>query len=94
MSDIVLFDKLSDVKRLTVDEAFTHLERRFQTERGRYLTRMLDRDTSPEETIALKAVVNALENLSPMALAESVVKIESKNLKRHSPEMFKVKRKA
>jgi hypothetical protein len=92
MSDIVLFDKLSDVKRLTVDEAFTHLEKRFQTERGRYLSRMLDRETSPEETIALKAVVNALETLSPMALAEAVIKIESKNLKKHSPEMFKVKK--
>jgi len=92
MSDIVLFDKLSDVKRLTVDEAFSHLEKRFQTERGRYLSKMLDRETSPEETIALKAVVNALENLSPMALAEAVIKIESKNLKKHSPEMFKVKK--
>jgi hypothetical protein len=94
MSDIVLFDKLSDVKRLTVDEAFTHLERRFQTERGRYLSKMLDRETSTEETVALKAVVNALENLSPMALAETVIKIESKSLKKHSPDMFKVKKKA
>jgi hypothetical protein len=94
MSDIVLFDKLSDVKRLTVDEAFSHLEKRFQTERGRYLSKMLDRETSPEETIALKAVVNALETLSPMALAEAVIKIESKNLKKHSPEMFKVNKKS
>ena len=92
MSDIVIFDKLSELKRLTVDEAFLHLEGRFQKNRARYLAKMLDRETSPEETLALKAVVNALENLSPMALAETVLKIESKNLKVKHPEMWKVKK--
>ena len=92
MTDIVIFDQLADVKRLTVDEAFIHLEKRFQRERGRYLTRMLDANTSPEETVCLKAVVNALETLSPMALAETVLKIESKNSKQQNPEMWKIKK--
>lgn len=92
MSDIVLFDQLADIKRLTVDEAFIHLEKRFQKERARYLSRMLDPDTSPEDTIALKAVINALETTSPMALAEKTLKIEAKNRKVKHPEMFKVKR--
>tara|TARA_Y100000004_G_scaffold189977_1_gene246408 strand:- start:1074 stop:1349 length:276 start_codon:yes stop_codon:yes gene_type:complete len=91
MSDIVIFDKLSDIKRLTSDESFLHLEKRFQTERGRYLARMLSSSTSSEETLALKAVVNALEDLSPLALAETVLKIESKSVKTSHPEMFKVK---
>ena len=94
MSDLIVFDKLSDIKRLTVDDAFLHLEKRFQKERGRYLSKMLDKGTSPEETIAIKAVLNAIESLSPMALAETVLKIEAKNLKTHSPEMFKVKKQA
>lgn len=55
---------------------------------------MLDKGTSPEETIAIKAILNAIESLSPMALAETVLKIEAKNLKTHSPEMFKVKKQA
>lgn len=93
MSDLIVFDKLSDIKKLTIDEAFLHLEKRFQKERGRYLAKMLDKDTSPEETIQIKSILNAIENLSPMALAETVLKIESKNLKSHSPELFKIKKK-
>ena len=53
---------------------------------------MLDANTSPEETVCLKAVVNALETLSPMALAETVLKIESKNSKQKNPQMWKVKK--
>ena len=48
--------------------------------------------TTPEETVALKAVVNSLEGLSPMALAETVLKIEVKNRKIKNPDMFKVKK--
>lgn len=92
MSDIIVFDKLSDIKKLTIDEAFLHLEKRFQKERGRYLAKMLDRDTSSEETIQIKSILNAIESLSPMALAETVLKIESKNLKSHSPELFRIKK--
>ena len=91
MTDIVIFDKLSDIKRLTIDESFIHLEKRFQTERGRHLSKMLDRSTSPEETVALKAVVNALESVSPMALANTILKVESKNSKVRNPEMWKIK---
>ena len=92
MTDLVVFDQLADIKKLTTDESFIHLEKRFQKERARYLSKMLDRDTTPEETLAIKAVVNALEGLSPMALAEKVLKIEVKNRKVSHPEMFKVKR--
>lgn len=94
MADIVIFDQLSDLKKLSADDAFLHLEKRFQKERGRYLARMLDKDTDSDETIALKAVVNALENLSPMALLEAVLKIESKNRKIKHPELFKIKKNA
>ena len=91
MTDIIIFDQLADIKRLTVDEAFIHLEKRFQKERGRFLTKMLDRSTTPEETVALKAVVNSLEGLSPMALANTILKVESKNSKVRNPEMWKIK---
>ena len=79
MSDLVVFDQLADIKKLTTDESFLHLEKRFQKERARYLARMLDRETTPEETIQTKAIINALESLSPMALAEKVLKIEVKS---------------
>jgi hypothetical protein len=92
MTDIVVFDQLADIKKLTTDEAFIHLEKRFQKERGRYLAKMLDRDTTAEETIQLKAVINALEALSPMALAEKTLKIEVKNRKVAHPELFKVRK--
>lgn len=93
-SDLVVFDQLADIKKLTVDEAFIHLEKRFQKERARHLSKMLDSETSPEETIAIKAIVNALESLSPMALAEKTLKIEVKNRKIAHPELFKVRRNA
>lgn len=92
MSDIVIFDQLADIKKLTSDEAFIHLEKRFQKERARYLARMLDPDTKPEETIQIKAVINALESLSPLALAEKTLKIEAKNRKVKHPELFKPRR--
>ena len=94
MTDIVIFDKLADIKRLTVDESFLHLETRFAKERGRYLARMLDPSTKPEETLALKAVVNALESLSPLALANTILKVEAKNSKVKNPEMWRVKKHA
>ena len=94
MSDIVVFDKLSDIKRLAVDEAFLHLEERFQKERARYLAKMLDKGTGPEETLAIKAVVNALEDLSPLSLAEKTLKIEAKNRKVEHPELFKLRKNA
>ena len=68
------------------------LKKRFQKERGRYLAKMLDRDTSEEETLHIKAVINALETLSPMALAEKTLKIEVKNRKVAHPELFKIKK--
>ena len=92
--DIIIFDKMADVKRLTNDEAFLHLENRFRTERGRYIAKMLDPNATTEETLGHKAVVNALENLSPLALAETVLKIEVKNSKTKNPEMWKVRKKA
>ena len=92
MTDIVVFDQLADIKKLTTDEAFIHLEKRFQKERSRYLAKMLDRDSTPEETIQFKAVINALETLSPMALAEKTLKVEVKNRKVAHPELFKIKR--
>ena len=94
MSDLVIFDQLADIKKLTVDEAFIHLEKRFQKERARYLARMLDPDTDASETIQIKAVINALEALSPMALAEKTLKIATKNRKVKHPEMFRVKKPA
>ena len=92
MSDIIVFDQLADIKRLTTDESFVLLEKRFQKERARMLGKMLDRDTDKEETLALKAVINSLEGLSPMALAEKILKIEVKNRKVESPEFFKVRK--
>ena len=94
MSDLVVFDQLADIKKLTTDDAFLHLEKRFRKERARYLAKMLDRDTSPEETLQTKAVINSLEGLSPMALAEKVLKIEVKNRKVAHPELFKIKKNA
>ena len=93
MTDIVIFDNLADIKRLSNDEAFLHLENRFQRERGRYLSRMLDKATSSEETVVLKGVVNALESLSPLALVETTLKIAVKNGRIKHPEMFKIKKK-
>ena len=92
MTDLVIFDQLADIKKLTTDESFIHLEKRFQKERARYLAKMLDRDTTAEETLQIKAVVNSLEALSPMALAEKVLKIEVKNRKVSHPEMFRIKK--
>lgn len=90
--DIVIFDNLADIKALSNNEAFIHLEKRFQRERGRYLSKMLGGTTSDQETLVLKGVVNALESLSPLQLVETSLKIAVKNGKVSHPEMFKVRK--
>ena len=90
--DIVVFDQLSDLKRLASNEAFLHIESVFQRERERYLQATLDPKANEMETMQGKAVVNALGLLSPLNLVERALKIEVKNTKMSNPEMFKVKR--
>ncbi len=90
--DIVVFDQLSDLKRLSTNEAFLHLESVFQRERERYLQATLDPKADSLETMQGKAVVNALSRLSPLQLVERSLKIEVKNTKISNPEMFKIKR--
>ena len=90
--DIVVFDQLSDLKRLSTNEAFLHLESVFQRERERYLQATLDPKANSMETMQGKAVVNALSQLSPLQLVERSLKIEVKNRKVEHPEMFKVRR--
>tara|TARA_R100000152_G_C6772675_1_gene199684 strand:- start:228 stop:506 length:279 start_codon:yes stop_codon:yes gene_type:complete len=92
MTDVIIFDQLADIKRLTNDKAFQTLDERFQKEKSRYLGKLLDPSTPADETLALKAVVNALESLSPLSIAETVLKIEVKNRKVANPEMFKPRR--
>lgn len=91
-SDIVVFDKLADIKRLSNDEAFEFLEKRFQEERSRYVTKLLHPETSSEETLLIKAIVNALTTLSPMDLANKTLKIQAKQLKAEHPEMWRTKK--
>ena len=90
--DIVVFDQLSDLKRLTANEAFLHLESVFQREKERYLAATLDPKADSLETMQGKAVVNALAQLSPLQLVERSLKIEVKNRKIEHPEMFRIKR--
>ena len=90
--DIVVFDNLSEIKSLSNNEAFLHLEKRFQRERGRYLSKMLGGATSDQETLVLKGVINALESLSPLQLVENSLKIAVKNGKVSHPEMFKLRK--
>jgi len=90
--DIVVFDQLSDLKRLASNEAFLHIESVFRKARDRYLASTLDPKADSMETMQGKAVVNALDQLSPLQLVERSLKIEIKNRKIEHPEMFKVKR--
>jgi hypothetical protein len=91
-TDIVVFDKLADLKRLSNEDAFKFLEGRFLEEKKRYITKMLHPETSSEETLQIKAIVNALTSLSPMALAEKTLKIQAKQLKAEHPEMWRTKK--
>ena len=90
--DIVVFDQLSDLKRLAANEAFLHLDSVFRKERDRYLAATLDPKADSMATMQNKAVVNALDQLSPLQLVERSLKIEVKNRKIEHPEMFKVRR--
>ena len=90
--DIVVFDQLSDLKRLAANEAFLHLDAVFRKERDRYLAATLDPKADSMATMQGKAVVNALDQLSPLQLVERSLKIEVKNRKIEHPEMFKIKR--
>tara|TARA_Y100000310_G_scaffold254362_1_gene261422 strand:+ start:904 stop:1194 length:291 start_codon:yes stop_codon:yes gene_type:complete len=90
--DIVVFDQLSDLKRLATSEAFLHIESVFRKERNRYLAATLDPKADSLATMQNKAVVNALDQVSPLKLVERSLKQEIKNRKIEHPEMFKIKR--
>ena len=92
MTDIVVFDQLSDLKRLSTNEAFLHIESVFRKAREGYMAATLDPKAGSLETMQGKAVVNALAQLSPLQLVERSLKIEVKNRKVEHPEMFKIKR--
>lgn len=89
MSDIVIFDALSDMKRLINSEPFQHVEQEFQKEKERYLKKMLNPETSEQETLNLKAVVNALNVLSPVKVAEASLSRAAKKTKIRHPEIFR-----
>jgi len=90
--DIVVFDQLSDLKRLSTNEAFLHIERTYQREREHHIAAMLDPKADSLQTMQSKAVVNALDSLSPLKLVERSLKQEIKNRKVEHPEMFKVRK--
>ena len=90
--DIVVFDQLSDLKRLANNEAFLHLESVFRKARETYLSATLDPKADSLATMQNKAVVNALDQLSPLKLVERSLKQEIKNRKVEHPEMFKVRK--
>ena len=92
MTDIVVFDQLSDLKRLAVNEAFLHIESVYQRERERYLKATLDPKADEMATMQNKAVVNALDQISPLKLVERSLRIEVTNRKVAHPELFKIKK--
>jgi len=89
MSDIIIYDNLSDMKRLINSESFQIIERAFQKEKERYLTKMLKADTSDQETLNLKAVLNALDLMSPTKIAEANLSRAAKKTKARHPDMFR-----
>ena len=89
MSDIVIFDNLSDMKRLINSEPFQLVEKAFQKEKERYLARMLNPEISDQETLNLKAVLNALELKTKKKIAEATLSRAAKKTKARHPEMFR-----
>lgn len=88
-ADIVIFDNLSEMKRLINSEPFQIIQREFEKEKERYLQKMLNPETSEQETLGLKAVVNALDLMSPKKIAENTLSRASKKTKTRHPEMFR-----
>ena len=89
MSDIVIFDNLSDMKRLINSEPFQLIEKAFQKEKERYMKKLLNPETSDQETLCLKAVINAMELNSPAKVAEASLNRASKRTKARHPDMFR-----
>jgi hypothetical protein len=88
-ADIVIFDNLSEMKRLINSEPFQVIQREFEKERDRYLQKMLNPETPEQETLGLKAVVNALDLMSPKKIAEGTLSRAAKKTKARHPDMFR-----
>jgi hypothetical protein len=87
--DIVIFDNLSELKRVSNSESFLYIEETFQKEKRRYMEKLLNPDTSDQETLNLKAVINALNLLSPKKVADATLMRAAKRNKKRHPELFK-----
>lgn len=89
MSDIVILDNFAELKRMLNSESFKLIEDSFKKERDSYLQKMLNHSTSDEETIKLKAVVNAMDLNTPSKIGEALLSRGSKKAKQRYPELIR-----
>lgn len=88
-SDILILDNFSEVKRMIYSDSFKLIEKEFQKRREAYLKRLLSSSTSDEETVKLKAVLNALDLSSPTKIAEEMISRASKKTKQRYPDLVR-----
>jgi hypothetical protein len=89
MGDIIIGDNLSEMKLMLLSPAFKSIEQVFQKEKQRLLSKMLNAQTSDQETLGLKAAINVMEAYSPAKIGEGLLNRSSKKTKNRYPELFR-----
>ena len=88
-SDILIFDNFSELKRMLVSEPFKLIQDRYSKEREKFLKKLLCSSTTDEETVKIKAVINALDRMSPAKIGEELISRASKRTKERYPELIR-----
>ena len=88
-TDIVIFDNLSEIRRMLNSEAFAALDKAYDTQLQRVIEKSLNPKTSDEDCVKAKWQAVALRENHPRKLMETVLNSVSKNISKHHPRMFK-----
>lgn len=88
-SEIVIFDNLSEIRRMLNSEAFAALEQEYNKGLSKVIDKSLNPKTSDEECLRAKWQVVTLKENHPRKLMESVLNSVTKNVSKHHPRMFK-----
>jgi hypothetical protein len=87
--DIVIFDNLSEIRRMMNSDSFAALEKLYDDKLNRASEKALSPKTSDEEAIKAKWQVVALKENHPKKLLEEVLNSVSKNVAKHHPRLIR-----
>jgi len=88
-SDIVIFDNLTEIKRMLNSDPFKTLEEEYDKAVDDLLNKILSKNVSNEDATIARWKTIALKENHPRKILDGLLKRVSKNTKKRFPEMYR-----